>query len=268
MRKIRFKKIIQLRGIRQKLRRGELLAKAPLGYFNEPHLRTIEPDRKVFNNVKKCLEAFATSNYTLTTIQHKMFSLDLVGKDGKPLHLSTIQGILTNPFYYGMFKYRDELYQGSHKPMISKKLFDKIQQALKDNGKPRKKPKIKDFPFLGFAKCGECGYAITAEKQVKKSGLEFAYYHCTYKSKTQKCSQNRFLREEKLAEQIKAQCQKVSLSDVWQSRFLEKLKEWEKEHRQTSDLFAQNLKEKISALLIMSSYNATIIIVSFNNKKI
>lgn len=42
-----------LRGIRQKLRRGELPAKAPLGYFNEPRLRTIEPDPKTFKKVKK-----------------------------------------------------------------------------------------------------------------------------------------------------------------------------------------------------------------------
>src|SRR3989338_6970619 len=35
-----------LRGIRQKIRRGELSAKAPIGYFNEPRLRTIEPNRK------------------------------------------------------------------------------------------------------------------------------------------------------------------------------------------------------------------------------
>ena len=113
-----------LRGIRQKIRRGELSAKAPLGYFNEPRLRTIEPDKKTFNKVKEVLRAFATSEYTLTKIQGKMFSLDLVGKDGKLPHLSTIQKILTNPFYYGHFRYRGEVHQGSHKPMISKKLFD------------------------------------------------------------------------------------------------------------------------------------------------
>ena len=49
-----------LRGIRQKIRRGELSAKAPLGYLNEPRLRTIEPDRKTFNKVKEVLRAFAT----------------------------------------------------------------------------------------------------------------------------------------------------------------------------------------------------------------
>lgn len=240
-----------LRGIRQKIRRGELSAKAPLGYFNEPRLRTIEPDKKTFNKVKEILRTFATGNYTLSQIRDKMFSLGLVGpKSGKKMSLSSVEHILKNPFYYGHFLYRGELHQGSHKPMITKKLFDQIQEALKDNGKPRKKPKVKDFPFLGFAKCGECGYAITAEKQVKKSGLEFVYYHCTHKSKTQKCSQRGFLREEKLAEQIKEQCQKVSLPDVWRDKFLDKLKVWGNENRQTSNLFAQNLKTELSAIKI------------------
>ena len=119
-----------LRGIRQKIRRGELSAKAPLGYFNEPRLRTIEPDKKTFNKVKECLEAFATGQYTLTRIRDKMFSLGLVGKSGKPLHLSSILHILTNPFYYGHFRHRGKVHKGTHKPMISKKLFDEIQAAI------------------------------------------------------------------------------------------------------------------------------------------
>jgi len=174
-----------------------------------------------------------------------MFSLGLVGKDGKPLHLSTIQGILTNPFYYGMFLYRGELYQGNHKPMISKKLFDKIQEVLKQNSRPRKKRKEKQFLFLGSARCDECGYMITAERHIKKSGLEFIYYRCTHKSKTQKCSQNRFLREEALAQQIKEMCQKVSLPDNWRGKYLVKVDKWEKENRQSSELFAQNLKAEL-----------------------
>jgi DNA invertase Pin-like site-specific DNA recombinase len=238
-----------LREIRQKIRRGEFSAKAPLGYFNEPRLRTIEPDKKTFRKVKECLEAFATGNYTLSQICDKMFSLGLVGaKSGKKMSLSSVEHILKNPFYYGHFLYCGELHQRSHKPMISKKLFDQIRQVLKDKGKLRKKSKQKDFKFLGFARCGECGYAITAEKQIKKSGLEFVYYHCTYKSKTKKCSQRRFLQQKKLAEQIKEQCQKVSLPDVWRDRFLDKLKEWENENLQISDLFAQNLKKKVDEL--------------------
>ena len=237
-----------LRGIRQKIRRGELSAKAPLGYFNEPRLRTIEPDRKIFGKVKECLGAFATGQYTLTGIQRKMFSVGLVGKTGKPLALASISHILDNPFYYGHFRYRGEVHAGTHKPMISKKLFDQIQEALVANGKPRKKRGPKNFQFLGFATCGECGYAITAERKLKKSGLIYHYYHCTFKSKTQTCSQTRFLREEELAKQVQAMCQKVSLPDDWRDKYIARLESEQAESRQSSGLFVQNLKNDISAI--------------------
>ena len=238
-----------LRGIRQKIRRGELSAKAPIGYFNEPRLRTIEPDKKTFSKVKEVLELFATGEYTLTAIQRKMFSLGLVGsRSGKPLALASVEHVLKNPFYYGYFSYRGEVHQGSHKPMIAKKLFDQIQTALVQNGKPRKKRGPKNFQYLGFATCGICGYAITAERHIKKSGLKFVYYRCTHKSKTITCTENRFLREEVLTEQVKNLCQKVSLPEGGRENFLEKLKNENKEPRHSSDLFAQNLRNSISAI--------------------
>ena len=238
-----------LRGIRQKIRRGELSAKAPMGYFNEPRLRTIEPDKKTFGKVKECLEAFATGQYTLTAIQRKMFSLGLIGrKSHKPLVLASVEHILRNPFYYGHFQYRGEVHEGSHKPMISKKLFDKIQEALVSNGKPRKKSDAKDFHFLNFATCGGCGYSITAERHTKKSGLKFAYYRCTRKSKNFVCTENHFLREEELTRQAQNICQKVSLPLEWREKFLAKLETEQKDNRHSRELFAQNLRDNISAI--------------------
>lgn len=236
-----------LRGIRQKIRRGEFSGKAPLGYFNEPRLRTITPDQKTFSKMKKILELFATGNYTLTAIRDKMFSLGLANRAGKPLHLSTLEHILNNPFYYGHFKFRGEIYEGSHKPMISKKVFDRIREAVRDNGKPRKN-RDKSFNFIGFARCGECGYMITAERHIKKSGLVFTYYRCTGKSKAIICSQNRFLPEAGLAAQVKDNVQKLSLPDEWREKFLARIDQWGQESRQSSDLFAQNIKNKLSAL--------------------
>jgi uncharacterized protein YeeX (DUF496 family) len=176
-----------------------------------------------------------------------MFSLGLVGRNGEPLHLSTIQGLLKNPFYYGMFIYRGELMQGSHKPMISKKLFDKIQNAIHDNGKPRKKKIKEELIFKNFAVCGECGYKITGERHTKKSGLVFEYYRCTRKSKVKKCT-NGFLRVEKLAEQVKDICQKVSIPAEWKDKYLDKISEWEQEESHSSVSFAQNLKNQIKEL--------------------
>ena len=171
----------------------------------------------------------------------------LVGKTGKPLHLASIEHILKNPFYYGHFQYRGEVHQGSHKPMIAKKLFDQIQNALVQNGKPRKKRGPKNFQYLGFATCGICGYAITAERHIKKSGLKFIYYRCTTKSKTIQCTENRFLREEVLTEQVKNLCQKF-LCPIVAGKVLTKLENENKESRHSSDLFAQNLKTELEKL--------------------
>ena len=139
--------------------------------------------------------------------------------------------------------------QGSHKPMICKKFFDKIQKSIIDNGKPRKKKIKKELIFKNFATCGECGYKITGERHIKKSGLVFEYYRCTRKSKVKKCT-NSFLREELLAEQIKDICQKVSIPDEWKDNYLNKISEWEQEESHSSVSFAQNLKIKLKELNI------------------
>ncbi len=262
------------RGIRQKLRRGEFPARAPLGYFNEPRLRTIEPNPKTFNKMKEVLEAFATGNYTLSQICDKMFSLGLIGaRTKKKYSLSSAEHNLRNPFYYGYFIYRGELYQGTHKPMISKKVYDQIQRALTDTGKPRKKrPNKQPFHFLNFAQCGECGYAITAERHIKKSGQEFVYYRCTKRSKTKKCKQG-FLRDNAFAKQVKNYVQTVSLSDTWRDRYLKRLDKWEKESRHSSDLITQKLKADLSRVktkidrLTDAYLDQTLELIEFQEKK-
>ena len=78
------------RGIREKIRRGIFSGKAPLGYYNEPRLRTIEPHPKNFGKVKKILKRFATGNYSLTAIQKQMAKAGLVGdRTKKPPCLNT-----------------------------------------------------------------------------------------------------------------------------------------------------------------------------------
>jgi site-specific DNA recombinase len=217
-----------LRGIRQKLRRGVLSGKAPLGYYNHPRTRTIEPDPKTFEKVREVLELFSTGAQSLSSIQRMMTDAGLVGaRSGKPLPYSSIGGILANPFYYGAFKYRGEIHEGSHKAMISKRCFDDIQAVLARRARPRRR-EDEGFVFVGFATCGECGYAISSEQHVKKSGLRFGYYRCSKRSKRQKCTQ-RYVRQEDLAEQVKEQVALCILPDEWKEKFLEKIQSWKQE---------------------------------------
>ena len=218
------------RGIREKIRRGVFCGKAPLGYYNEPRLRTIEPHPKDFGKVKKIFECFATGKFSLTAIQREMAKAGLVGyRTQKPPVLSTIGNMLQNPFYYGVFAHKGELHQGLHVPMISKDMFDDVQKALVAVGKPRHNRKEKKFLFPHFATCGSCGYAITAERHTKKSGLLFRYYRCTGKSKAVQCENRSFVREEKFAVEVKRNAELVTIPDEWKEKFLARIETWESE---------------------------------------
>ncbi len=234
------------RGIRQKLRRGELPGLAPLGYLNELRHHTIVKDQKRWQAVRRLFEAYATGEHTLDSLQKLSLSLGLVSRrTGKAIVFSKLQEMLKNPFYYGVFIHKGEMYQGSHEPIISKQLFENVQRIIKQRGKPRKSKELKPYAFRGIFKCGECGRAITAETKIKPSGLAYTYYRCTKKNRI--CSQ-KYVEERKLVEQLNGLFQKVALSDEWKNNFL---KQWEKDYKEISTkshASAQNLKTELKTL--------------------
>ena len=216
------------RGIREKIRRGVFHGRAPLGYYNEPRLRTIEPDPIVFTKLKRVLELFATGNYSLTAIQREMAAAGILGRENKKaLPLSSIGNLFRCPFYYGVFLHKGELHQGVHVPMISKQTWDEIQATLVAVGKGRKERTAKGFLFLNFATCGSCGFCITGERHSKKSGRRYLYYRCTHKNKKQHCEDRSFVREEVFAAEVKRNTQLVSIPDEWMEKFLARIETWE-----------------------------------------
>jgi len=196
--------------------------------------------------VRKLFKEYATGKYTLEQIQKLALSLGLVSRRSKKiLALSRIQRMLQNPFYYGLFQFKGETYEGIHEPAISRQLFEKVQRVLRDRGKPRKEKASHNFGYLGIFKCGECGRSITAEQHKKKSGLVFRYYRCTKKNTD--CKQG-FVNEKNLNSQINDIFQKVALPLDWLKPILAKLDEEEKEISQSKKSFAQNLENEVSEI--------------------
>ena len=259
------------RGLRQKLRNGVYPGFAPIGYTNELRNHTILKDPENWQIVKKLFEEYATGKYSLEQIQKLALSLGLMSRRSKKnLSLSRIQRMLQNPFYYGLFQFKNEIYEGIHEPIISKELFEKVQRIMADKGKPRKEKPNHNFGFLGIFKCGECGRGITAEQHIKKSGLVFRHYRCTKKNTD--CKQ-KYVNEKDLHLQINDIFQKVSLPPEWLKPILTKLDAEEKEASQNSKSFAQNVEKeimeienKVSRLLDMQLEN-TISLSEYKEKK-
>ena len=139
------------RGHRQKLRKGIWPGFAPLGYLNNSRTKSIDVDMEKSVLVRKCFELYATGDYTLKNIKQFLADSKLDSYKGNVLSTSCVQRMLKNPFYYGTFRFNGELYEGSHEPIISKKLFDDVQQVMNNRGKKKRKRKH-EFAFSGFMK--------------------------------------------------------------------------------------------------------------------
>ena len=141
-------------------------------------------------------------------------------------------------------KYKGEIHEATHEPLISKKLFDKVQEIMREKGKPQKVKKH-NFDFLGLMKC-PCSAAITAEKKIKPSGREYVYYRCTKKKGP--CQEKHFLRQEELYAQIKSFLQKISLSSHDTEKVLAELEKEEAQAREQAKITVQNLKASFSEI--------------------
>src|SRR3989344_3824598 len=210
------------RGLDAKAKRGDYPGHAPIGYINDSRVKLVAVDKRKSKIVRRAFELYAEGNWRLEDAANYFAEHGIKTKatqkwhsgGGKPLKRDQISYILSNPFYYGNFRYCGELHEGNHEPIVSKQLFDKVQAALKARSKPPHNAKNTPEALCGLVRCGTCGMSITAERKIKrqKNGNihYYTYYRCTRKNKSIKCAAP-FIRQEKLDKQISSLLQKVSL---------------------------------------------------------
>ena len=177
----------------QKIRKGEWLSKAPFGYKNiridEENTDIVVDDHNAAI-VKKIFELYASGAYSMELLCKKIkqdFNLKWPkGSLGK---------LLKNPFYYGTMIIKGKPYPHRYLPIISRALFDEVQQHKNHvNDKPLKYMGL-PFIYRGLIRCAACGCSISPERH-----KGYAYYHCTqYKGKHDNA---KWLREETITEQL------------------------------------------------------------------
>ena len=201
------------KGQTEKAEQGNYPSNAPLGYKNchekkeGRDCKFIDVDETSAPIIKKIFNLYSTGNYSLEMITKIAHNDGLRTKKGNNVGRATLHKTLHNPIYYGTFQWGKKLYKGTHTPLITKELFDAVQEAFGGLNKP--KLTKKQFAYSGLMVCGVCGCAITAEIQKGKH----IYYHCTgYKSKD-KCN-SRFVREEELTNQFADIVKKITIDDT------------------------------------------------------
>ena len=117
-------------------------------------------------------------------------------KFGRSRNLAaTVHNLFKNPIYYGDLLFTRKIHRGIHTPLVTRELWDRVQEVRKNRGAAKPKRKKHSFAFSNLIKCRHCGYVLVAELKKRK----YTYYHCNdYKGK---CVEP-YVREEVLEEQF------------------------------------------------------------------
>ena len=95
--------------------------------------------------------------------------------------------MLHNEKYIGVYKCQDIRLEDMIPPIISKELFQQVQDLLEKNKKAPASAKAKvDYMLSGKAYCGKCGMGLVGESGNSKSGMHY-YYKCAKRKRGQGC---------------------------------------------------------------------------------
>ena len=240
------------RGLRQKVRRGEMPGRAPLGYINDIRTKTVTVDKRRSPFVVEVFELYAKGESRLQDIADFLLVKGVKTKGNKPLKKDQITKMLTNPFYYGHFRYAGEVFEGKHKPIVSKKLFDDVQKVI-DRRKHKRTTHHNDpKPLCGLLRCGSCDMMVTGENQTKrqKNGNvhNYVYYHCTKKRKnTPRCPESH-IRQELLDEQLSEMLQEYAMPTTWADKLHEFIDKDVNDQQTRSQVQTNELQTNIAQL--------------------
>ncbi|MEI3533948.1 MAG: recombinase family protein [Alphaproteobacteria bacterium] len=195
---------------------GKWQGLAPIGYLNtrdEDRKATLIIDTERAPIIKILFEEYATGLHSLQSLWYKARELGLTSKEknhyekspkfGKRTFISRnkIEDILKNPFYYGMMKVKGNLLPHIYEPIISKALFDKVQEVFQSKSRDvfshQQEYKAIQFAFRGLITC-KCGCAITPEHH-KKGNKEYVYLRCSHQKGS--CNQ-KLVNENTILEQL------------------------------------------------------------------
>jgi len=234
------------KGMRGRLKQGIYPLGAPIGYLNNGSGKTKTPDPERAPFVRDAFHWYADGRYSLRTLCDELYARGFRTKNGKRVDANRLQKMLRNPFYIGLMymKRSGESYIGVHEPLVSKAVFDRVQQNL--DGKRNAAATQHDFLLRRMITCANCPYRLIGEKQ-----KGYVYYRCH----TRGCP-TLTIREDQVIEAFETRLQPLHLEaaeihelrEMVLARFNQK-EAWRDAHARALNLRMEAVRTRLSRLI-------------------
>lgn len=233
-----------IKGLREKAAQGDFPCKAPIGYKNitdKSGKKRIILDENRAHFVKRAFELYATGNYSLTRLNKKLYEDGFRNPSGIQYSKCSIERMLKNIFYTGVFEYEGKRYENAnHKPIIDNQLYYLVQSKLRDPRKVRSHDV--EFPYTNLIRCGVCGCFLTAE--LKKG--KYIYYHCTG-NKGGDCKKD-YVREETIEKSFKEILKRMHITEELITKIMKAIKDIHAKKNDYNEETSETIEKQIKIL--------------------
>ncbi|WP_341762381.1 recombinase family protein [Candidatus Tisiphia endosymbiont of Melanophora roralis] len=205
------------RSLDHKLRKGQWIGPAPLGYLNSRDASgnsIIILDQSRAFIIKKLFEEYASGVYTLRSMVNMAKELGLRSKKNCHLNKTVIHRLIQQPFYYGEMRVKGEMWSHGYQPIITREIF----MACKDVRLGWKKKPFKyggkDFLFRGLITCAVTGKMVTSEihsKTYPNGKVDEWIYLATWDP--QNLDKKIYIREDEVLKQIEEVFKRIGIRD-------------------------------------------------------
>ncbi len=192
------------KGFYGRLKQGFFPMPAPIGYLDSGAAKPKLIDPVGGPLIRTAFELYASGRFNQRSLADKLYQMGLRTRTGNRLNKNRLSEVLNNTFYIGLItiKKTGETYQGVHEPLISHKLFERVQKILR--GKTHSRTFKNELLYRRRLKCKSCGYSLVGE--VQKAHV---YYRCQTKNCPTTC-----IREEKVESEVLRQLSLLQLSPI------------------------------------------------------
>lgn len=161
------------KGFYGRLKQGYYPRPAPLGYQDNGAGRPKTPHPINGPLMRRAFELYASGRYSLYRLQDTLHKEGLRNRHGRPITRNGLAKALKNPFYVGVIRIMKsgDTYPGLHSPLISKAVFETVQDIL--TGKAAARSTFNDFLYRRMLTCATCGRGLVGERQKGR-----IYYRC------------------------------------------------------------------------------------------
>lgn len=174
------------RGLKENALHGIAMGNPGLGYkIGEDRRYVIDPVEA--QAVREIFTLYAEGKSKTQIVEH-LNEKGYKTSRGNPFNKNSLERILRNDRYIGVYRYDDVVLEDTVPPIIDKTLFAKVQALLQHNFASRARNKAKEDYLLSTKLfCGHCGSPMIGESGTSKTGKLYHYYKCGKRKRGGNC---------------------------------------------------------------------------------